>query len=175
MTGFFFPELGVEILKSHQESITPRHQGDSQVTRAVTLWGLQITFSDLKWGFSGGKKKIWASQMPNMFESRLGLCCCHHMAAALGSQAGTGRHRAGTEPSWLLNSAENTQNLPRPWRNGEIYLLLWVKSVQIPNCNWGSQLELPSSPLPAVTYICDKYMLSPQKNPHQNKGQSNQN
>lgn len=134
---------------------------DSQVTRAATLWGLQTKLSDLKQGFSGGKEKIGFELLKCQTCLWAGWVCAAVTTWLLlwGARLGL----AGIELSWLLNSAENTQNLPRAWRNGQIFLLLWVKSVQVPVCIKESQLDLPSSPLPAVTYICDKYMLCPQK------------
>lgn len=61
VTGFFFPELkfsslGVEILKPHHESIT-QPPVDSQVTRAVTLWGHQTKFLDSNVDFQEERQK----------------------------------------------------------------------------------------------------------------------
>lgn len=106
VTGFFFLELRVEISQTSPRIHHAQTPVDSQVTRAVTLWGLHTKSSDLKWGFSGGKKKnkLWTFQIPNVFGSRLGLCWCHHVAAALGSQAGTGGAEQAQNPHgcWTL-------------------------------------------------------------------------
>lgn len=126
---------------------------DNQVTRAVTLWGLQSKFSDLKWGFSGEKEKVGFEFLKCQTCLWAGWVCAAFTRWLLlwGARLGL----AGTEPSWLLNSAENAQNLPKAWRNGQIFFSCYGLNVfrsQSVNWSWLQVFFLQSYVY--VTNIC---------------------
>lgn len=144
----------------------PSHQGCNPPDQA--LW-FKVGIFKRK-----GKNRLWTSQMPNVFVGRLGLCCCHHVAAAWGSQAGTGGTEQAQNPHGCWTLLKILKTCPGHGEVGKFfsyYGLNLLRSQSVAGeVSWSCLPVLFLRSHIYVTNICCAH-----KNCNQNKGKSNQN